>query len=176
MFEEQLLTYFSDGFENGFGNWSTNWGTPTAGTVAFNGSSSYAPNEDRDEIYHLMGSQTNSLVTVRFYDDATDLSMKVRAKLSDGTNTVMLGVDTSQSTTKYAYSTGGSFIPTTINRSTGWHELKFDLSSATNCKMYIDGSLVATTTNILSFNRIILGDNTADGQTGNVYFDGVYVQ
>ena len=189
MFAEKLLNYnpipvptptpapvFYDSFENGFGQWGVNFGTPTLSSVAYHGTSSYFPNEDRDEIYHNMGAQYSNVVTVMFYDDITQNDMKVKAKLNDGSNITMLGVNTNISTSKYCYSTGGGFIASAVDRTTGWHEFKFDLSSGSDCKMYIDGVLVAATSNMTSYKRIILGDNAADGKMGNVYFDYVLVE
>jgi hypothetical protein len=177
--QQQPVTLFSDGFENGFDNWSINFGTPTDSTVqAHSDTYSYAPDEDQDEIYYSLDSVINGKLTVWFYDNASDTSMKVKARVQNsqtGTN-AQIGVVTTTSTTKYSYMVNGStFVASSVNRSTGWHELTYDLSSGTNCVLSIDGTQIASTTNISSFDLIYLGDNAADSKQGAVYFDDVEV-
>ncbi|WP_127580093.1 right-handed parallel beta-helix repeat-containing protein [Paenibacillus koleovorans] len=168
---------FAEDFERGFGNWQSSFGTPTASTTqAHNGTTSFLPNEDRDEIYHLMDNETYGVLKLWFYDNAADNSMKVRARVSSSSveENAMIGVVTYNSTNKYSYLVDyNTWITSSVTRTTGWHEFKFDLSSGTDCKLYIDGVLIGTTDIMTSFDGIYLGDNAADGYTGNVYFDDV---
>jgi hypothetical protein len=174
-----LPASFSDDFESGFTNWTISLrGTATASTAqAHLGTSSYVMDEDQDQIGHNMAGDTNGIVTVWFYDDAADTSMKVRATLKDALNTkIQIGVATYLSTTNYAYSvSGATYVSSSVARSTGWHEFKFDLTSGTDAKLYIDGVLISTTTNVTDFKTIVLGDSDLDGKSGLVYFDNLYV-
>jgi len=176
--EDPAVLFYED-FEEGFEAWSANFGTPTASTnQAHGGTYSYAPDQDQDEIYHDMEESTNAIVTVWFYDNASDNSMKVKARVQNsqsGAN-AQIGVTTATSTSKYTYQVNGStFVASGVSRSTGWHELTFDLTSGTNCVLSIDGVQIAATTNISAFDLIYLGDNAADSKQGNVYFDDVEV-
>jgi hypothetical protein len=169
---------FADGFEDGFtDNWSALFGTPTLDTTTVEeGLNSYHPDQDQDEIYHLMDDETFGVLHVWFYDQANDNTMKVRARIysSSVAENAMIGVVTYNSTTKYSYLVDGQdWIISSVNRSTGWHDFKFDFSSGTDCKLYIDDTLIGTTDIITSFDEIHLGDNADDGNTGNVYFDNV---
>ncbi|WP_127584452.1 hypothetical protein [Paenibacillus koleovorans] len=168
---------FYEGFENGFGEWQTLYGTPTASTTqAHTDVTSFIPDEGQDEIYHVMDGETFGVLTIWFYDNASDTSMKTRARITDTwtDENAMIGVVTYNSTTKYSYMVDNLLFKTSsVNRTTGWHEFKFDVSSGIDCKLYIDGTLIATTDVLTSFNQIHLGDNADDGNTGNVYFDDV---
>jgi hypothetical protein len=169
-----------DGFENGLGNWTTAKGTATVSTAqAHSGSNSYVINQDTDVIAHSFGSSKNRVVSLWFYDDASDASMQTMAKVdntpwSDGTQWRGLGVNTPTSTTKYVKRVAGTITETTVTRTTGWHELKWDYRSGTKVDMYIDGTLVASPTGVTSFNQISMGDWWTSN-SGTVHFDDVLV-
>ncbi|TRZ52773.1 MAG: DUF2341 domain-containing protein, partial [Dehalococcoidia bacterium] len=67
----------------------------------------------------------------------------------------------------------GSYVDTTVLRSTGWHQLKM-ISNGTDVKFYIDDTLVHTHNDIPLFDRIFVGNT----HTANVvdYFDDVIVR
>lgn len=166
---------FFDGFENGFGKWLTEAGTPSQSMARIhNGKYSYSINEDNDAIKHTFAEYVNKVAVVWFYDDADDTSMRTLA-FADGGNTVGIGVDTSTSVNKYIYRTGSTFTASNITRITGWHQLVFDYRSGTDVKLYIDQSLLLTTTVETRMNRIALGDYW-NNISGTVYFDDVSVQ
>ncbi|QDH23078.1 right-handed parallel beta-helix repeat-containing protein [Saccharibacillus brassicae] len=173
---------FSDSFENGFTNWSVGNGTPSANSsIKHSGSSSYAINEATDVIYKTLGSSYNRVVSLWFYDDASDSSMQSMARVDNGTwnnsgSWRGLGVDTATSSTHYVYRAGTSKTATNIPRTTGWHELKWDYTSGTQVDLYIDGTLVGSPVGITAFKGIAMGDFWADGQTGSNAFDDVAVQ
>jgi len=102
--------------------------------------------------------------------------MKVRARVysSSVEENAMIGVVTYNSTNKYSYLfEDNTWVTSSVNRTTGWHDFKFDFSSGTDTKLYIDDVLIGTSDILTSFDEIHLGDNAADGYTGNVYFDDV---
>jgi hypothetical protein len=169
---------FFDDFEAGFtDNWTANFGTPTASTTqSQSATTSFKPDQDQDEIYHLMDNETYGVLHVWFYDQATDNTMKVRARVASSSvaENAMIGVVTYNSTGKYSYLfEDNTWVTSSVNRTTGWHDFKFDFSSGTDCKLYIDDVLIGTSDTITSFDQIWLGDNADDGNTGNVYFDDV---
>lgn len=168
-------TYF-DGFESGLGSWTTDQGTATISTaVKRGGSGSYVVDEDLDGIQHNFGSHLNKVAVVWFYDDAGLTNVSSVANIDDGSNYALLGVRTSTSATHYSFY-DGAWSATNVGRSTGWHRLVFDCRSGTACNMYIDGERVRTSTNITSFNKMLLGDYWNDGSSGSVYFDDISVQ
>ena len=172
-----LLPTFGDSFETGFGNWATVNGTPTTSTSQkYSGNASYVMDADQDYIVHSMAGLTNKVATVRFYDDAADLSMYTITRVDPGTTLAAIGVLTGTSATKYAYRVGATWAASTVTRTTGWHKFTFDYRSGTDVKLYIDDVLVTTSTAVTAFNVIYLGDPSADGLSGAVYFDEVSVQ
>ena len=169
---------FYDSFENGLGNWTTQAGTTDLSSVQKrSGNSSYVANEDADYILHNMPGPTNKVAVVWFYDDATDVTLQSLAFVDNGTP-VALGVNTGTSTNKYVNRIGNTWTASTVNRTTGWHELTFDYRSGMDVKLYIDGIQVAVSTAATSFNRILLGDiwTVIPPTMGTVYFDNISVQ
>ncbi|MBO9607585.1 MAG: hypothetical protein J7639_16610, partial [Paenibacillaceae bacterium] len=64
---------FHDGFENGFSNWTTLAGTPATSKVrAHNGRNSFAVSQNQQAIQYSLGSNSNQVAAVWFYDDASD--------------------------------------------------------------------------------------------------------
>jgi hypothetical protein len=168
---------FAEGFENGFDAWTPTYGTPTATTAhAHTGTQSFFSNQEQDEIVHVMGDETYGILKVWFCDNLNYNDMKVRARLTSTTTeeNAMIGVVTNTSTNKYSYLVDGqTWVASSVNRTSGWHEFKFDLSSGIDTKLYIDGTLIATTDILTSFDEIYLGDAADTTTTGNVYFDDV---
>jgi hypothetical protein len=164
-----------DSFESGFSQWTASWGTPTTTAIAYDGGAAFYPNEDRDEIYADLGAGYSAIVTVMFYDNASDVDMRTRAIVHNQafTDFAGVGVDTPTSTSKYSTNLNAAWTATTVNRSTGWHELKL-VASGTDCKIYIDNVLVRTVTAVTDIRRLSLGDNS-NGNTGAVYFDKVLI-
>jgi hypothetical protein len=167
-----------DGFEGGLGNWVSvpGKGTPSLSTAqAHSGTHSYVIDEDLDAIQQTFGSANNKLVSVWFYDNAATTTMQVMAFVDDNVSYRMLGVNTPTSTTKYTYRVGSTQTASTVTRTTGWHELKWDYRSGTKVDMYIDGVLVASPTGLTSFNQITLGDLWSGYPATTAYFDDISI-
>lgn len=169
-----------DGFETGLGNWTSIKGTPTlSSTVTHSGSMSYIIDEDTDAIQQTFDSSYNKIVSIWFYDDASNLNMMNAAVVDDGITTSSLGVNTSTGFTAKSYyvrSIGNTRTVVNVKRTTGWHEFKFDYSSGTKLDMYIDGVKVGSQTGVTSFKRIVLGDVTeGNGIQGTTYYDDVNI-
>jgi len=172
---------FFDGFEDGMGNWTAGKGTASTSTSqAHSGTYSYVINETMDVIYREFGTSYNKVVVIWFYDDASDTSMICYARADEGNwndsySWVGLGVHTNISTTKYIRRVGTDQTATSITRTTGWHELKWDYTSGTDVDLYIDGTPAGSTTETTSVSKIAMGDWWPDTTSSN-YFDDVEIQ
>jgi hypothetical protein len=169
---------FGEGFESSLIHWTTRKGTPTtSSTQKFAGATSFVSNQDTDVISHEFPTNRQRVVTIRFYDDATNVNSQVMARVSSGNwddaAGRWLGVSTPTSTTNYVYRVGGTFTASSVARSTGWHELRWDYTSGTKVDLFIDGTLVASPTGVTSYNYIAMGDWWADTRTSTCYFDEV---
>ncbi|CAH1192465.1 hypothetical protein PAECIP111891_00313 [Paenibacillus allorhizoplanae] len=170
--------YAFDGFEGGLGNWVVvpGKGTPTTSTtMKHSGSNSYIVNEDMDAIQQNFSSSYNKVVTMWFYDNASVTNMQVAGFVDDNVTIRGIEVNTPTSTTKYAVRLGGTHSATTVTRTTGWHEFKWDYTSGTKVDMYIDGVLVSSPTGLTNFKRISIGDLWS-GNTNTSYFDDISIQ
>jgi hypothetical protein len=173
--------FTSDGFENGIGIWDSPKGVAsTSTTQAHSGSRSYVVDEDVDVVTRSFTANQSKVATVWFYDDASNLNRLAFTKVDDSSwdNGALwrgVGVATATSASKYSMRVNGTITPTTVNRSTGWHEFRFDYSSGTKVDISIDGILVGSPTGVTTFTHISLGDWWADGNTDAAYFDDVTV-
>lgn len=169
---------FSDGFESGFSGWNVWSGfTSTMSTSkkrVHNGMNSYAVDENQDAIVHTMAGNTNKVVSIWFYDTA-DASAKVIAMADNNVKVVGIGIDSGTSNTYYSYRIDNTFTATTITRTTGWHNLVFDYRTGP-VELYIDNTLIATTSIISNFNRIALGDLWNANSVSDFFFDDISVQ
>lgn len=167
-----------DSFETGLDNWALlpGKGSPTLSTASsHSGSRSYIINEDMDAIQQIFNISYNKIVTMWFYDNASATNMQVAGFVDDNVTVRAIEVNTPTSTTKYAIRLGGTHSATTVTRTTGWHEFKWDYTSGTKVDMYIDGNLVASPTGVTSFKRIIVGDQWS-GNTNISYFDDIRIK
>jgi len=68
---------------------------------------------------------------------------------------------------------GGSYVDTTVLRSTGWHQFKL-IADGSNTKFYIDNTLVHTHNDFPTFDRIFVGNSHVTSVID--YFDDVIVR
>jgi len=128
----------------------------------------------------------DKVVTMRFfdrqsssltpYDSALIIPTTVTsiARVDEGdTNAVGLGLDTGVSASHYVRQIGSTVAATSVARSYGWHELKWDYANGTDVKVSIDGVQVGTVTGRDTFSQIQLG--SANGK-GVSYYDRVVVE
>lgn len=173
----QSLNAF-EGFENGLDNWVVvpGKGTPsTSSAVKHSGNNSYIVNEEMDAIQQTFSSSYNKVVSLWFYDNASATNMQNAAYVDDGVTIRGIAVNTPTSTTKYTIRLGGTHAATTVTRTTGWHEFKWDYSSGSKVDMYIDGTLVASPTGLTSFKKIVIGDQWT-GNMNVAYFDDISIK
>ncbi|MDQ0889600.1 hypothetical protein QFZ81_004688 [Paenibacillus sp. V4I9] len=174
----QSLNAF-EGFENGLDNWVASGGSKSTSTaVKHSDSNSYIVNEDVDNMTQIFNTSYNKVVTMWFYDNLNKTNMQTAAFVDDGVTNRAIMVNTPTSTTKYSLRLGGAITATTVNRSLGWHEFKWDYTSGTKLDMYIDGILItpqAGVTGLTSFNKIRIGDFWS-GNPNTVYFDDISIK
>ena len=72
----------------------------------------------------------------------------------------------------YWWKYGGQEVPTTIERTVGWHEVKLVLEDGI-CQIYLDDTLVTTLENVENFATIGFGDFWGPGPASNFLYDDI---
>lgn len=167
---------FYESFGNDFSAWTPaeggTKGTPSNTTEqAHAGRHSYVQDEAMDAIEKTFGIPQQQVVTLWLYDNMNS-GKQARAIANVSPNSgkwLAMGVSVPESPANYAIRTATSFTATEVPRSEGWHELKWDYTSGTDCKMYIDGIEVATVPEVNGVGYIVLGDLwNGGGQAGDI--------
>ncbi|WP_193747774.1 carbohydrate-binding protein [Neobacillus niacini] len=190
--------YFEDAFENGnlnLSKWNIEKGRPHINQVymsegAMNGKHSLATDGNKNKsgvvVSRKFEKDLNKIVEVQYFDKRQDysgsdagegggsyvISPNAFVRVDNGTDIVALGAKGDTSKDYYVYKDGDKVVTTNVERSFGWHNFKFDYSSETDVKMYIDDTLVGSLPRD-SFNYIGMGD--WEGKGGETYFDQVFV-
>ncbi|MBP1962988.1 Ig-like domain-containing protein [Paenibacillus aceris] len=174
---------YSESFENGWGNFVTEQNPPTNGSggkisnkIAYHGTNS-ALYDNPPAVEKVFAPNRNGVVTMMLYDDGSkNGATRVIAHVGNQRTTLMaaLGifydggsVGNLDNYSVRASSTSSAWEKTNVPRTVGWHELKWDYTSGSDLKMYIDNQLVKSTTAIKNFDRILLGFiwDKANGRT-----------
>ena len=197
-FQEPSNIYFKDGFESGLdqSKWMYRGNQPLISTEwmsegVFNGKSSLKLDSDaaasgsKPVLYRDFGTSLNKIVSMKLFDrqnlstvnysgtgKTISTNVKSLARADDGINVLGLGMDTAFSNDHYVVLVGSTEVLTSVARTYGWHELKWDYTSGTDVKVYIDGTLVQTLATQTSFSRVELGSDTGLGIS---YYDQVYI-
>lgn len=177
---------FYESFGNDFSAWTAaeggTKGTPSNTTEqAHAGRYSYVQDEAMDAIEKTFGLPQQQVVTVWLYDTMeSGKYTRAIANVSPRSGEWMaLGVSARDSAEYYSMRVGSNFAVTEAPRSEGWHELKWDYTSGTDCKMYIDGILVNTVEDVEGFTFIGLGDywgeSNLPGDVSHMMFDDVRI-
>lgn len=90
-----------------------------------------------------------------------------------------IGINSKQNKGQYMmrYPGAGNYRTTGVARTAGWHEFKWDCSDGQSLKMYIDGKLINTATDITSFNKLTFGDDWTNPQgVAPGYYDDISIQ
>ena len=90
-----------------------------------------------------------------------------------------IGINGRQNSNQYMmrYPGAGNYKATGVPRSEGWHEFKWDCSDGKSMKMYIDGKLINTATDITSFSKLTFGDDwTNPAGVAPGYYDDISIQ
>ncbi|MGG3309442.1 S-layer homology domain-containing protein [Paenibacillus lautus] len=183
--EEYSDIQYSQSFEAGWGDFVSETGTPIetgviSDQVAYQGERSalFVKGNGSNAIQKLFGSPQQGIVTMMLYDDGSKSGNtrvvahvgNARSQLLAGMGVLYDGNPNYGSQDYYSVRASGvstAWEKTSIKRSKGWHELKWDYTSGTELNMYIDGHLVKTTNVITHFDRIVLGFlwDSANGRT-----------
>ncbi|MEC0091203.1 DUF7402 domain-containing protein [Paenibacillus macquariensis] len=196
-FQEPADIFFKDDFENGLdlSKWVFRGTKPRITTEwmsegAFNGKKALKIDSDsavtgvKPVLYRDLGPSLNKIVTVKLfdrqnesqapYDSGATISTTVKslARVDNSVNAVGLGLDTTVDRNYYVILNGSTETATSIPRTYGWHELKWDYTSGTDVKLYIDGVQVQTLSSVTNFNRVELGSDDGKGVS---YYDQLYI-
>lgn len=101
-----------------------------------------------------------------------DTGAKATAMISAGINA---GVYGAMNANYYLLREGSSWSATSVKRSVGWHKFTFDASSGTELKVYIDDTLVKTSTTTTKISAVTFLDWWANGNQGALYIDDLTV-
>ena len=188
MVEKPEDIYFEEDFEKGldYTKWSYKGKTPVITTQWISeggmGGRQGLQISDNGVLYREFAQQLNKVVTVKMfdrqnnnlapYDSGRQNSSKATsiARVDDGENIIGIGLDV-DNMSNYVVQLGDKRIPTNIPRVFGWHEFKFDYTSGTDVKLYIDDVLVETV-QATGFDYVSMG---SDDGYGIVYYDQLYI-
>jgi len=134
--------------------------------------------------YYLPTATTDVLVEAYIFDDRSQpygynvLAVGLDPSASHFGRAAHLGVRTPISTAEYASETGSlsSWQATGYARSTGWHRLGIEVTSA-GVRYFIDGTLVRTSAQMTEINFVQFnsGNHGYGPAIGSVYFDDVRI-
>ncbi len=186
--------YYREEFDNGLDDWWKLAGDPETSPVYFSDVEDFIGNSFlADAFYNSssegcligkpFGTDLNKVVEIDFFDHTCDgmengycgMSFQYKlnsfARVDNGTREMGIGVNSDVNEQYYAYKIGSITKVTDIRREYGWHTFKWDYTSGTDAKMYIDGKLIATVPGT-SFNYIEMGDY---GMGGFNAYDNVVI-
>ena len=186
--------YYREEFDNGLNNWWKLAGKPETSPVYFSDVEDRTGNSFLADAYYNassegcligkpFGTDLNKVVEIDFFDHTCDgmengycgMSFQYKlnsfARVDNGTREMGIGVNSDVNEKYYAYKIGSITKVTNIRREYGWHTFKWDYTSGTDVKMYIDGKLIATAPGS-SFNYIEMGDY---GMGGFNSYDNVVI-
>ena len=188
MIEKPEDIYFEEDFEKGldYTKWSYKGKTPVITTQWISeggmGGRQGLQLSDNGTLYRKFDQELNKVVTVKMfdrqnnnlaaYDSGRQNSSKATsiARVDDGENIIGIGLDVNNMS-NYVVQLGNDKVATKIPRVFGWHEFKFDYTSGTDVKLYIDDVLVETVP-ATGFNYVSMG---SDDGYGIVYYDQLYI-
>ncbi|TCC88619.1 hypothetical protein EZ428_18440 [Pedobacter frigiditerrae] len=118
----------------------------------------------------------NATVTIWFYDqvEVTGIAAAV-VNNTEAKENFMMGIHTRVDKNNYCYRYGKDFKPTTVKRTTGWHEMKY-VFTATGCEYFIDSQSVIKVESTNQINAIRLGSVWGDVNSGSLFFDDIKVE
>lgn len=187
--DPDVLEYGFEYGNNEFTGWTREKGVPvTSREKAHLGEQSFKVDQDMVVITKEFKEAKNGIVSVWLYDTMTTapLTQVVANVTMDDkdpatSDFVAMGIETRApgSINNYYYRIGTQNYRADVVRTEGWHELKWDYSSGTDCKLYIDDTLITTTDYRTGFNTVSLGDywsGSGGNGTSNVYFDDLKIE
>lgn len=186
-------TSFFEGFRD-FSQWETvvengtAKGKPTHSTDrSKSGRYSYVLDEGMDAIQKVFGTRHNDIVTVWVYDNMQmspgSAAITNVTRQENGSNPWVgagISVPTSgKGGDTYVCRDGGSWVYSSMKRTEGWHQLKFDYTDGQTCKVYVDDTMIHIVENAPYYDRILMGDfwnhNGYAGDISGMNFDDLSV-
>ena len=167
--------YFGDDFESGtvsLRKWTVESGNPKVNTAnmaegPFEGNYSLelhgAGTTNPATLSRTFDYDLNKIVEVKFFDKRQDYAgsdkyggrPNTQVRADNGETVVAIGANGNENTERYYYVYGDEKVWTDVQRCYGWHTFKFDYSSGTEVKLYIDDELIATLSET-SFNYVAM--------------------
>ncbi len=142
---------------------------------AHSGNKSVKITKDTITLLKTFPRERNAILTVWIYDHANAAEKcSILFSCDDGSVEKCLGISTGASDC-YIFRSGTEQIVTTVKRSEGWHQLKFDYSSGKDGKCYIDDVLVATFDDVKKFKNFKVTDAWGDNSVSNIFVDDIQV-
>lgn len=186
--------YYREEFDNGLIDWWKLAGKPETSSIYYSDNDDFTGNSFlADAFYNKstegckigkpFGRELNKVVEIDYFDHVNDsmengycgrefqYKLNSFARVDNGTNQIAIGVNSNINEKYYSYLVGSTNTVTNIKREYGWHTFKWDYTSGTDVKMYIDGNLIATAP-AYNFSYIEMGDY---GMGGFNAFDNVVI-
>ena len=178
---------FSEDFEDGIdsGLWADKYGNAqTASAPAEPKGLSFDAGQEQTALVWSSEDLLNGIISVWYYD-TMEITSGVRLHVAfvesaDAPGKMAgIGVNTRQNANYYLmrYPGAGNYSRTNVQRTEGWHEFRWDCSDGESMKMYIDGQLINTATDITSFSKLTFGDDwTNPAGVAPGYYDDISIQ
>lgn len=177
---------FFEGFRD-FEEWEGDHPSNTT-EYAHSGRYGFELNDSQDRVRKEFGSNHNDVMSVWLYDNLNKENgaaavADVTRKEADG-STPWIGMGVSVSTggsykDHYVVRDGANWIETEVERTEGWHELKFDYSQNGVCQAFIDDVKVYEFKDAPYYNYVEIGDfwdhSGYPGDVSKMVFDDVKV-
>ena len=179
---------FLDDFENGIdSHWTKKYATAETSTNQNHtqgGGNSFFAGAEQTALVWSNDEVLNGVITVWYYDTmktTSGVTLHVAfVESSDAPGKMAgIGINSRQNANQYMmrYPGAGNYKATGVARSEGWHEFKWDCSDGKSMKMYIDGKLINTATDITSFDKLTFGDDwTNPAGVAPGYYDDISIQ
>lgn len=171
-----------DGFSDAtFSAWNAVFGTPSRCTgISRSGRFSYCTKENQAAIEKHFSAPQHQNVTLWLFDTMQKDPMTASAAdVSPQNGTwASIGVNVRESADFYVMRLGSEWKPTCVQRSRGWHELRWDYSEGKNCRMLIDGHFIGEFPSD-GFRDIRIGDYWKDlkgeGDISTILYDDLQI-
>ena len=179
---------FLDDFEDGIdSHWTKKYATAETSADQNHtqgGGNSFSAGAEQTALVWSNDEVLNGVITVWYYDTmktTSGVTLHVAfVESSDAPGKMAgIGINSKQNANQYMmrYPGAGNYKATGVARSEGWHEFKWDCSDGKSMKMYIDGKLINTATDITSFDKLTFGDDwTNPAGVAPGYYDDISIQ
>ena len=179
---------FLDDFENGIdSHWTKKYATAETSTDQNHtqgGGNSFSAGAEQTALVWSSENILHGVISVWYYDTmqtTSGVTLHVAfVESSDAPGKMAgIGINSRQNANQYMmrYPGAGNYKATGVARSEGWHEFKWDCSDGKSMKMYIDGKLINTATDITSFDKLTFGDDwTNPAGVAPGYYDDISIQ